>query len=31
MFASGTDADEFEGYYDNTDIYKKLAAMLGLR
>lgn len=31
MFASGVNADEFGGYYDNTDIYKKLAAMLGVR
>lgn len=28
VFADGVNADYFKGYYDNTAIYKKLAAML---
>lgn len=31
MFADGVNADQFNGYYDNTDIYKKLAAMLAVK
>ena len=30
VFADGVGADEFNGYYDNTDIYNKLADMLGV-
>ena len=28
VFAEGTGAEAFDGYYDNTDIYNKLAALL---
>lgn len=28
VFADGVSAEEFDGYYDNTDIYNKLAAIL---
>ena len=31
MFARGVNAEEFNGYYDNTDIYAKLAAMLAVK
>ena len=31
MFAHGMNAEQFNGYYDNTDIYNKLAAMLAVR
>ena len=30
VFADGVGADEFNGYYDNTDIFNKLADMLGV-
>lgn len=30
VFAKGIGADEFVGYYDNTDIYNKMAALLGV-
>ena len=30
VFADGVNAEEFNGYYDNTDIYNKLADMLGV-
>lgn len=30
VFADGVGADEFNGYYDNTDIYNKLSGMLGV-
>ena len=28
VLVQGNDAEEFEGYYDNTDIYNKMAALL---
>ena len=31
VFADGTGADSFTGYYDNTEIYKKMAALLGVQ
>lgn len=31
MFAEGVDAGQFSGYYDNTDIYVKLADMLDVQ
>ena len=31
VFADGVNASEFTGYYDNTDIYNKLAGMLGVK
>ena len=31
MFADGMNAEQFDGYYDNTDIYVKLADMLGVK
>ena len=31
VFADGVNSDEFKGYYDNTDIYKKLATMLKIK
>ena len=31
MFAHGVNAEQFNGYYDNTDIYNKLAAMLAVK
>ena len=31
MFADGVNAERFGGYYDNTDIYVKLAEMLGVK
>lgn len=31
VFADGVGAEEFGGYYDNTQIYTKLAAMLGVK
>lgn len=31
MFAHGVNAEQFNGYYDNTDIYTKLAAMLAVK
>ena len=30
VFADGVNAEEFNGYYDNTNIYNKLADMLGV-
>ena len=30
VFADGVGAEQFNGYYDNTDIYNKLAGMLGV-
>ena len=30
VFAQGAGQEEFEGYYDNTDIYKKMAALTGV-
>jgi alkaline phosphatase len=31
VFAQGRDADKFSGFYDNTDIAKKLAKLMGIR
>ncbi len=31
VFAKGAGSDSFEGYYDNTDIYNKLAALTGVQ
>ncbi|MDO5545108.1 MAG: alkaline phosphatase [Eubacteriales bacterium] len=31
VFADGNGAEEFGGYYDNTDIYNKLANLLGVK
>lgn len=31
MFADGVNAEQFGGYYDNTEIYEKLAAMLAVK
>ena len=31
VFADGVGAAEFNGYYDNTDIYNKLAALVGVQ
>ena len=31
VFADGTGADSFSGYYDNTEIYKKMASLLGVQ
>ncbi len=31
VFADGVNAQDFKGYFDNTDIYNKLAAMLGVK
>lgn len=31
MFADGVNAEQFNGYYDNTEIYTKLAAMLAVK
>lgn len=31
VFAQGQGAEVFTGYYDNTDIYKKLAALTGVK
>lgn len=30
VFADGIGAEDFSGYYDNTEIYNKLAALLGI-
>ena len=30
VFAMGVGQDEFGGYYDNTDIYNKMAALTGV-
>ncbi len=31
VFADGTGADDFTGYYDNTEIYKKMASLLDVK
>lgn len=31
VFADGVNAEQFNGYYDNTDIYNKVSAMLGVK
>ena len=31
MFASGVNAEQFGGYYDNTEIYNKLAEILAVK
>ena len=31
VLADGVNADEFNGYYDNTDIFDKLAEMLNVQ
>ena len=31
VFVDGAGADAFDGYYDNTDIYNKLANMLDVQ
>jgi len=31
VFAMGSGEEQFEGYYDNTDIYFKMAAILGIK
>lgn len=31
VFAQGPGAEEFKGYYDNTDIYRKLSGLLGVK
>ena len=31
VFAEGVGAGEFNGYYDNTDIYNKMSALLGVQ
>lgn len=31
MFADGVNAEQFNGYYDNTDIYTRLAEMLAVK
>lgn len=31
VFAVGNSSDRFEGYYDNTDIFKKLASITGVK
>lgn len=31
IFADGVNAEQFDGYYDNTEIYEKLAAMLHVK
>ena len=31
VLADGVNADVFNGYYDNTEIYNKLADMLGVQ
>ena len=31
MFAQGVNAEQFDGYYDNTEIYAKLAEMLAVK
>lgn len=30
VLVKGTGADSFDGYYDNTDIYNRLAVLLGV-
>jgi alkaline phosphatase len=31
VFAQGREADRFSGFYDNTDIAKRLARIMGIR
>ena len=31
VFADGVNADQFKGYYDNTEIFNKLADMLAVK
>ena len=31
VLAEGAGAEVFDGYYDNTDIYKKMASLLGVQ
>ncbi|MDD3338641.1 MAG: alkaline phosphatase [Lachnospiraceae bacterium] len=31
VFAMGTGEDDFDGYYDNTDIYNKMATLTGVK
>ena len=31
VFAMGAEQEQFEGYYDNTDIYNKLASITGVQ
>ena len=30
-FAMGAEQEQFDGYYDNTDIFNKLAAITGVQ
>jgi alkaline phosphatase len=30
VLAKGAGAESFDGYYDNTDIFKKMATLLGV-
>ena len=31
VFADGNGADAFTGYYDNTEIYQKMASQVGVQ
>ena len=31
VLAEGAGAEVFDGYYDNTDIYKKMVSLLGVQ
>ena len=31
VFADGNGADVFTGYYDNTEIYQKMASLVGVQ
>ena len=31
VFADGLNAEQFKGYYDNTDIFNKLSQMLAVK
>ena len=31
VFAEGVNSEVFDGYYDNTEVYKKLASMLNVK
>ena len=31
VLAHGVNAEQFNGYYDNTDVYNKVAGMLGVQ
>ena len=31
VFADGNGADAFTGYYDNTEIYQKMASLVGVQ